>query len=302
MPSKFPVTVLFGPDYLALPRPETPWIVQSLIPKSGLTLVHAPAKAGKSTAIMQLCSALSDEACDSFFGLPIFEHGPVCFLQLDTPSGLWVTEYVARAADAGLNFDQTAFHDRETLPKGLYPFNIRVKDHADWLSEWVRLVQPTAVIIDTYRSAFRGEERDSDLTQQVVSGFQQACMPAAVVLIHHERKENPEAPSNPIDAARGSTALPGMVDVLWRVSKRAGWRIEGRGGEVYIKTKFNDETRLLEPQFDINPQLIKSLKEDPRFDSMRARARHLHEITGLPLDTCRNHLRGLVKHTNFAVS
>lgn len=292
---RYPVELINGPAYLKLERPKTPWIIQSLIPKSGMTLVHAPAKAGKSTVLMQLCSALSDPKADDYFGLPIFEHGPVCYLQLDTPSDLWAVEYVQKADDAGMDFTQTYFHDRQTMPKGLYPFNIRQPDHALWLSEWVSAAQPLVVIVDTWRSSYRGEEDKSDTVQQAASTLQSACQPAALVLIHHEKKGNSQFPSDPIDTPRGSTALPGFVDVLWKVTKRNGWRIEGRGGECYIKTKFNPETRLVEPDFDASPALIAQIKADKSFESDRARARHLQTLTGLPLETCRNHIRGLTK-------
>ncbi len=293
-----PAQVYFGPDYLALPRADTPWVVRSLIPRAGSTLVYAPAKQGKSTAILQLIEAISSPAAlPAFAGLPILAHGPVGCLQLDTPSDLWRSEYCDRFVDAGLDFSRVAFHDRDTMPKPLWPFNARLQSHLDWLAEWCGAFKPVAVVVDTYRRAFIGEEKDSDVTNQVVSGLQKAIFPAALILIHHNRKVASDAQptgtdEGAVDEARGSSTLPGMVDVLWRIGRKR-WKIMGRGGDAQIDVVFDRETGLIAPKCQITQDLLNTIKNDPRHTSMRQCASALADLTGLPFETCRNHFKRL---------
>lgn len=290
-----PAQVLFGPEYLSLPRATTPWIVRSLVPRGGSTLVYAPAKQGKSTAILQLVEAMSAPPCMPMFaGLPIQEHGPVGYLQLDTPPDLWRAEYCDRFVEGGLDFSRVAFHDRDTMPKSIYPFNIRQSAHADWLGEWCAAFKPIAVVIDSYRASFLGEEKDSDVTTQVLQNLQKATLPAAMILIHHNRKiaadAQPRGDEGMVDESRGSSNLPAMVDVLWRLSRKR-WKVMGRGGDATIDITFDRETGLLSPKSPVTADLIAILVNDTKLASDRQRASKLSELSGVPFETCRFHIK-----------
>jgi hypothetical protein len=284
-----PVPVYFGPQYLALPRPETPWLVHSLIPRDGSLLMYSAPKQGKSTALLQLASAISNPKVGHFLGLPILQHGPVGIVQLDTPSGLWASEYVGPMSEQ-LNIDQVAFADRDVMPPESYPFNIRTSAHAGWLREWCSTFNPVCVIIDTWRELFRGEERDSDTNQQVMAALWKAITPAAVVLVHHSRKIDPKHPSEHVsEDARGSTYLTGKVDVICQFSRKR-WKIQGRGGDMTLKTIRDKDTGLI--SLDGPPlTLIAQTIADPSYASDRMRAVFLHEQLGISVEAARHRIK-----------
>lgn len=284
-----PVPVYFVPDYLKIPRPETPWLVHSLVPRDGSLLMYSAPKQGKSTALLQLAAAISNPKVGHFLGLPIMQHGPVGFVQLDTPSDLWAHEYIEPAVEQ-LNMDEVAIADRATMPPNSYPFNIRSSAHAGWLRDWCSSFNPACVIIDTYRELFRGEEKDSDIAQQVMSALWQAVNPAALVLVHHARKLNPENPAqNVSEDARGSTYLTGKVDVICQFTRKR-WKIEGRGGDMTLKTKRDPDTGLI--LLDGPPlTLISKVINDESFPSDRARANYLHEQLGISVEAARHRIK-----------
>lgn len=295
MPTPYPVELLNGPAYLALPRHETPWLVQSLIPLSGSTLIFAPPKQGKTSAILGLASGIADPEMEDFFGLHISQHGPVAYLQLDTPSELFQGEYVEKMTEQGkLNFDNVYFHDRETIPRPLDPFNILNPIHAEWLRAWIDAVKPVAVIIDTWRMVFRGAEKDDDLTTTVLQALRKATEPASLLIVHHNRKPAAGAPVDTSDEAtvaeaRGSTNLTGMCDVLWRLSRKK-WTVRGRGGDMTIPIKFEVETGLPYLGNDLSA-IVRVILKDPSLSSDRARAAKLSELSGISFEAARSRIR-----------
>lgn len=297
VPAPAPRPVLFGPDYLSLPRPDTPWLIHSLLPKDGMLLLYSAPKQGKSTALLQLASSIATPEQGHFLGLPIMEHGPTGYLQLDTPSGLWAGMYVEPMNDQ-LNFSQVAFEDRDTMQAtnpGLYPFNILKADHWQWLRNWIDAFKPKAVIIDTYRELFRGEERDSDLGQRVIAELYRACTPAAIILVHHARKIDPKNPSEHVsEDARGSTYLTGKVDVICQFSRKR-WKIQGRGSDMLLKTKRDAETGLI--HLDGAPlALISAVLNDQSYSSDRMRAAYLAEQLGISVEAARYRIKEARKH------
>lgn len=293
MPTPYPTQLFSGPDYLALPRHSQPWLIQGLIPRSGILLVYAPSKQGKSTAILQLTSTLSTPGTD-FFGLPCFEHGPVGFLQLDTPAELWRDTYIDRMASEGkLNFSNVFFHDRNTIPQELHPFNILNPLHAEWLTEWCVAGKFNAVVIDTFRACWKGQEKDDGMVQDAIVTLQKAIWPAALILLHHNRKaaadSNQHTDEGIVDSARGSSNLPAMADVLWRLSRKK-WTIVGRGGDISLKITFDKSTGLLSPSENTESTITLVLK-DPTLASERAQAAKLSELTGLSYEAARTRLR-----------
>lgn len=295
MPDQLPIELFSGPAYLALPRHETPWLIHSLVPRSGSTLIFAAAKQGKSSAILALASALGDPEVGDFFGLPITQHGPVAYLQLDTPSELWRGEYVEKMVQhGGLSFAQTYFHDRDTIPRLCDPFNILNPIHAHWLRAWVTAIQPhpVAVIIDTWRTVFRGAEKDDDLTTTVVNAVRKAVEPAAQIFVHHSRKQQEGHATGEeahVEGARGSSNLPAMVDVVWRLSRKK-WTVRGRGGDMTIPVGFDKLTGL--PTLTNSAHaLLDIVLKDPTLSSDRARAEKLAELSGISFNAAHMKVR-----------
>lgn len=200
-------------ELLALPREERTYLVHPLLPVGGAINIFGAPKTGKSFAALQLMAAVASGKPE-WMGLSIPTHGPVLYVQLDTPNTLWL-ERLEIMQSMGIDFSNMHFinRDDEGTP---FPFNILNPVHARQLKTEVERITPVAVVIDTYRESFSGSENDSDIAQQVVAELTAVTRPAALVLISHTAKENAENPRTLVDAARGSSYIAGRMDgLMW---------------------------------------------------------------------------------------
>lgn len=213
----------FGPEYLALPRPEQPWVVKNIIPQAGATNIYGKPKVGKSMLALQLASAIADPAISDWFGFPVMQHGPVAYLQIDTPRSIWA-ERVEQLAARGLRFDNVLFADIDETP---YPFSLLTNEFKPGAGfEWLRenlfdRAQPLALIVDCLREAHQVDENKSEQMQQVIALLKAATPGVAMVLLSHSRKENPLAGVNLIDDQRGSSYIAGRMDCILRVGEKS---------------------------------------------------------------------------------
>ncbi len=273
--------------YLSLPRAPKTWIVEDLLPTSGLLNIWGTAKSGKSFAALQLAVAVSTDA-PSFLSLPIHTHGPVCYLQADTPRGLFCTHYLDRIA---AQYDISGiFHaDQEMIP---YPFSI-LGDGGVWLRKALAAMTPSPVvlIIDTLRDIHSGDENDSSVMRNVMSALVAAshviAPSPALVLLSHARKANPQTPDAGEDITegnRGSNAVAGRTDALLRV----GNTIRGVASLTYKSRTANETTlrvtrdavgfwRLVCPE---DAFLIAQVQRDYPGESRSAQAQRLVTLTG----------------------
>ena len=180
----------------------------------------------------------------SWLTFPIHGHGPVIYLQLDTPRGEWAARLEAIATE-GRDFGA-----------------------CDIL-----------VIVDTLRKAHLGGENESEVMTAVLNQFELACRPAAIVVIHHSRKGNPnpkvakEDKENPMENIRGTSALSGQMDtVLYLRGKKliyGGRSIED--GQLSLERLPNHHWRVADS--DISAHIREIVATVP--GSLRAKARAL---------------------------
>src|SRR5688572_32876186 len=111
--------IVTGLEYLKLPRAKETWLVDPILPTSGALLLYGDPKVGKSFAALQLAAALASPSVEESFGFPVKTHGPVVYVQLDTPRSLWA-ERLEEVRESGVNTDSIHFADRETLD--CFPF------------------------------------------------------------------------------------------------------------------------------------------------------------------------------------
>lgn len=226
--------------YVTLPRSPETWVVEPLLPAGGKLNIYSPPKVGKSWAALQLAIDVAAKK-DKWLGFPLHMHGNTLYLQLDTPRGLWVDEYLLRlkAADyaTGSGEYRVHFSDREEIPS--YPFDIRYKPHGDWLRSSVDRINPVLVVVDTWREAFRGNENDTDTSQDVLSSLVAATYPAALVIISHASKpthtSDGEVKKSVVNGLRGSSYLSGAVDGIIEVGKTGFSYISRRIEESKMK-------------------------------------------------------------------
>lgn len=282
--------VVTGADYLRLPRAPETWLVEQLIPTGGSALLYGDPKVGKSFAALQLASSLV--SATPWLGLGCPNEASVVYVQLDTPRSLWAER--VGALRRLLPTDQVHFADLETLET--YPFDILRPDHEELLRGSLAPIAPKAVIIDTLRECHSGDENDSTEMQRVIAHLSAAVKPAAMILVSHSRKPNPEFTDSVVVGNRGSNYVTGRMDAIMHLAD-GRLTITGRALE---ETKIHLEKIEIPGGFiwdittgDKNKKLAQLLLTDARYPSLRAKARVMAEQTGTTLAGCLSTLHRL---------
>lgn len=280
---------LSSADYLALPRAQESWLVQSVVPVGGSVLIYGAEKMGKTYAGLQL--ALAVATGDDWLGFRTRQSGRVLYVQLDTPANLWANDpeqYLKRLELMGILPNPNLFlADRETLD--CWPFNILDTGHAGRLRAAVESVQPLMVVIDTLREAHRGDENASDDMQGAISGLVAACRPAAVLLVHHSKKPNHEQGRDTRSDMRGGY-IAGRMDTVFQLGK-GQLHFFGRALEDGSMKIDRQESGLWLPVHDGIEESIRGIfGADPTLP-IREAARRLAASTGRSEDACRGLIR-----------
>lgn len=281
-------------DYLALPHAPESWIIQDLLPVGGSMNVYGKPKAGKSFLCLQMAEAIADPSKPEFLGYPILTHGPVIYLQADTPRGLWRLRIIDFFTSKGRPLKNVYFADKEIIP---YPFDIADKagTNRKWLADAVKEVNPVAVFIDTLREVHMGDENDSGHMQIVVNALAEACRPAAIVLISHSRKTTPDGAHDLMNEGRGSSYTSGRMDSIMKVTN----------SKLYFQGRSIPETSLAieaTPLFSIadvvTPRLVEIMKANPHLGMSGLVPIVLKDIPTLSPEAARSRLRRLIARTD----
>ena len=289
-----------GPEYLALPTEENPWLVKGVVPRGGSVNLFGKPKLGKSFAALQLASLLSNPESTDWLGFPILEHGPVAYLQVDTPRGLWKAR-VEELQLLGFSFKEVYFADGMDAP---YPFNI-MADGFPWMQDALEHmgneagehVTPLLVVVDTLRDVHAGAEDDSAHVKNVVTQIRAAVgWASAILIVSHARKGGtaggfPGYQPDIRDENRGSGALAGTVDtIVWQQEKQI--QVIGRGIEhAVIGVKQDPDTKLIELADPFLQDGLRLLALHPGLPE-RELARRLQGLhTKKSLEACRSAIR-----------
>ncbi len=274
---------LLGRDYMELPVDET-WLVKPLIPTGGSIILFGEAKVGKSYAALQLAQAI--EKGGEWLGFPVVQTGPVVYVQLDTPRGLWIAR-LKELGTGGVDLSTLLFADRETL--NAMPFNILQPDHFHLLRTTLGELKPVAVVIDTLREAHQQDENSSQGMQSVIASLQAACFPAAMVLITHERKPSQEQGFSLISDIRGSNYIPGRMDAILRFTKNRLYYTGRAIEEGHLNLQRMDNGFWSSAQVDVDRAVAEVLATGP--ESVRDKARVLAAKIGKTEEACRSLIR-----------
>jgi RecA-family ATPase len=277
--------IVNGSDYLALPRAPECWLVEGLLPTSGSLLIYGDPKTGKSYAALQLLCCLTSGT--EWLGFQVPQAVPAVYIQLDTPRTVWAGR-VQELAEAGHPIEGVHFADRETL--GTFPFNILNPEHFRLLSTSIADLNPGAVVIDTLRESHSGDENDSTEMQQVIAYLEAAVKPAALILVSHSRKPNPEAGLSLMNDNRGSNYVVGRMDGIVRFTKKS-MQVSSRSLEehnVELERVEEGTWALREGQYH---QAIQNVLLDSSLTSIRQKAKVLSERINKPEEACRGMVR-----------
>ncbi len=208
--------IVTGAEYLKLPRSPQTWLVEDILPVGGGLLLFGDAKVGKSYAALQLACCLTSGA--DWLGFHVPQATQVVYVQLDTPRTLWAAR-VESLQESGHPTEGVHQADRETL--NTFPFDILRPEHFKILTEALAPIKPGVVIIDTLREFHSGDENDSTEMQEVIAHLDACVKPAAMILISHARKHNPESGYDLMNDNRGSNYIVGRMDAICRFSKQS---------------------------------------------------------------------------------
>ncbi|NBV24923.1 MAG: hypothetical protein EBS05_23760 [Proteobacteria bacterium] len=207
--------------YLQLPCAPHPWVVEKLIPVGGLVNVFGKPKTGKSFFALGLAQAIINGEAD-WEGYPIQQHGPVAYLQIDTPREEWHSRL------GKLHFHPHAnrtlwMADMWQVPE--FPFNILNPNRTEvrWLKESLAVIKPILTIIDTLREVHGGDENDSTTMRNVLAELVGACRPSAIMLLSHARKDSiltTNGEEDLMDQGRGSSYVAGRMDVVIKLTPK----------------------------------------------------------------------------------
>jgi RecA-family ATPase len=286
--------ILNGDDYLALPRGNQTWIVQDLLPVGGGMLLYGDPKVGKSFAALQLADAIVQG--NQWLGFPVPAAKTVAYIQLDTPQSLWADRVQALKEKAGLAVGKIQFADRETLET--QPFYISNPQHWGRLREAVTATKPDVVIIDTIKEACTGvNENDSSEMQEAYGQLVAATLPAALIVIAHARKSNPEQGYDLMNDNRGSNYMVGRMDSICRFS-RSSMNVVSRTVEQHSIKLEREDTGLWSLAEDpFKAELELAVQQAPIPIVVRQLASVLSQRTGKSEEACRTALRRYLRKT-----
>lgn len=202
-----------GSSYRKLPRPATTWLIEPIIPAGGSVVLYGDAKLGKSFLALQAAEAIVS-GTDWLCYPTRIKNGKVVYIQLDTPRGLWM-DRIDSLAPKHPNLDIIDYADRETLD---FPFDILNPEHFSHLQQDLSTIKPDLVIFDTLREAHAEEENSSTDMKNVIAALTACVRPAALLLVSHPRKPQPESLDSLLSGQRGSGYIVGKMDTIIKLN------------------------------------------------------------------------------------
>jgi hypothetical protein len=159
-----------------------------------------------------------------------------------------------------------------------------------YLQALVQYHHAGAVIIDTLREAHSGEEDSSTTSRNVIANLVAATQPAALIIISHSRKPNPDGDRDLLADHRGSSYIVGRMDAIIRLTKTRMF-YTGRSIEAGdVKLEREDNGLWAPKQDDVGPAIEKVLA-DTSLTTLRAKARILAPIIGSSEEAAMSRLR-----------
>ena len=188
---------------------DVTWLVEGVLPEDGISILVAPPKAGKSTAVRCLAAAVASGSGD-WLGLTT-GGGPVLHLALEERPHTVVNHY--RGIGAPVDGIHVMF--APVPPAG---------QRNRLLRETVANIRPALVIIDTIGRWSPVEDGNS--YSQVTSALSPLLALARdgnchVLMVHHSRKSG----GDHTDAVLGSQSFAASVDTVLKLEIRQGQRV-----------------------------------------------------------------------------
>lgn len=200
-----------------------------MVPNGGFTLIYGLEKCGKSYLSLGLALAISNPKIKEWFGKPVCTHGPVMYLQVDTPREEW-GERVETLIGAGHDVSNIYFTDALEVP---YPPNILAPGTKESLKETIMAIKPVALFVDTLREIHEEDENSNTDMKRVISALHETAIQTgtAVILVAHSRKgiantHHGKTSGDDADNAshmsdnRGASYVTGRMDAIAKLTEK----------------------------------------------------------------------------------
>lgn len=256
--------------------------------------LYGKPKLGKSYAALGIAMAVSDPSCGDWLGHKVNRHGPVVYLQVDTPRTEWAGRQ-ERLIEAGYNIDNIYFTDANLVP---YPFDINNPDHKNGLKQKLEEIKPVLIVIDTLREIHTGDENASGDMKNVITGLVQCTkdINCGMILVSHSRKDQifngRPADDDLMNDARGSTYISGRMDVVAKLTEKS-LVMKGRAiGLTKLAVEQGPTGMLtLDTEKAENESHIKHVLEDEHLKTDMDRSRMLAGLEGIEIEAARSRIR-----------
>ena len=233
--------------YQQLPKSPQKWVIDKLVPVGGLINVFGKPKTGKSFLALGMAQAIVNGDLD-WGGYPIYTHGSVAYLQIDTPREEW-SDRIGRITMTPTADRELWIADMWQVPQ--FPFDILDPQQTGlkWLKDQMASINPVLTIIDPLREAHGADENDSTAMRNVLANLVAACRPSAIMLLSHARKDTiltANGDDDMMDQNRGSSYIPGRMDVIIKLTQKR-MTFKGRATGLRTETVTQDaETGLIQ--------------------------------------------------------
>lgn len=198
-----------SPTFLAR-RSEQRWLVEGLLPRTGLAQFFGDPGCGKTPFVMSLAVHVA-AGKEKWFNHDIDHHGTVAYMIGEDSNGL-AYRFDAELRQFGV--DVAAIGDKlrwSTRPGRLTD----AEDVAKWVAEFRQIPDMAVLVVDTQSRNFGGGDENStqDMTQFANHLAEVAeALRILIVLVHHTGHQNK-------DRGRGSMVLYGALDASYRVTR-----------------------------------------------------------------------------------
>ncbi len=187
-------------NWFDLPQPTTTWLVDGLIPSDGHAAVCGKPKAGKSTFLRNLITAIikNQKFFDRSIDIPT-GTGRVLYLHLDRKDQPWRVAKELR--DLGITEEESlrlVFKTAQEIP--LDSFEKRL----DWLKKQIIVVKPHLIVIDLmWQFVVANNANDYNAVLDGINRLQDALIAAKyhgalIVALHGRKATNPNDPADDI--------------------------------------------------------------------------------------------------------
>lgn len=203
-------------QFLGMPLPSTPFLIDGWLPRQGKMEIYGQAKAGKSTLSLQIADAIGSGK--SFLGRQT-ERGRVLVLQFE----MGVEVLQRRMLATGRRYDNVFVGTR-------FDLKLDTTQGKELVEQAISAVEPDLLIIDPLYKCFQGDENETKDMRSILDFLDQMIgrYKCSVLIMHHMGKDLSKG-------GRGAVVLEDWCDsvVELRVADRGN--ASGQTGKIIPK-------------------------------------------------------------------